>query len=118
MSGTQKWVSPTIVDSLPAGVGGQSTARLPGRTGPYASVRAAPRPTSDQDLERVAERLCKLPGVSSKQAAVGITPEVPMPDHYTSLRSSLSGRLPRSAGAALILALVLFAGGYAAGQEA
>jgi len=41
-----------------------------------------------------------------------------MPDHHSSLRPSFLKRLPRSAGAALILALVLFAGGYAAGQEA
>jgi rhodanese-related sulfurtransferase len=41
-----------------------------------------------------------------------------MPDHHTSRRPSFLKRLPRSAGAALILALVLFAGGYAAGQEA
>jgi rhodanese-related sulfurtransferase len=40
-----------------------------------------------------------------------------MPDHDTSLRPSFLARLPRSAGAAVILALVLFAGGYAAGQE-
>ncbi len=41
-----------------------------------------------------------------------------MPDHDTPLRPSFLARLPRSAGAALLLALVLFAGGYAAGQEA
>src|SRR5215207_5814559 len=41
-----------------------------------------------------------------------------MPDHHTSRRPSFLKRLPRSAGAALILALVLFGGGYAAGQEA
>lgn len=41
-----------------------------------------------------------------------------MPDRRTPLRSSFLARLPRSAGAALIVALVLFAGGYAAGHEA
>lgn len=40
-----------------------------------------------------------------------------MLDHHTPSRSLPFARLPRSAGAALILALVLFAGGYAAGQE-
>jgi rhodanese-related sulfurtransferase len=41
-----------------------------------------------------------------------------MPDHHAPRRSSFFARLPRSAGPALILALVLFVGGYAAGQEA
>ena len=41
-----------------------------------------------------------------------------MPDQHTLTRISSFARLPRSAGLALILALVLFAGGYAAGQEA
>ena len=41
-----------------------------------------------------------------------------MPDEQTPTRSSSFARLPRSAGLALILAFVLFAGGYAAGQEA
>jgi rhodanese-related sulfurtransferase len=41
-----------------------------------------------------------------------------MPDQHTSIRTSPFARLPRSAGLALILALLLFAGGYAAGQEA
>jgi rhodanese-related sulfurtransferase len=43
-----------------------------------------------------------------------------MPDQHTPTRASPSSfaRLPRSAGLALILALLLFAGGYAAGQEA
>jgi rhodanese-related sulfurtransferase len=41
-----------------------------------------------------------------------------MPDQHTPTRPSFFARLPRSAGAALILALLLFAGGYAAGQEA
>jgi rhodanese-related sulfurtransferase len=43
---------------------------------------------------------------------------MPMPDQHTSIRTSSFARLPRSAGLALILALLLFAGGYAAGQEA
>jgi rhodanese-related sulfurtransferase len=41
-----------------------------------------------------------------------------MSDQQTASRTSSFARLPRSAGLALILALVLFAGGYAAGQEA
>jgi rhodanese-related sulfurtransferase len=43
-----------------------------------------------------------------------------MPDQHTPTRASPSSlaRLPRSAGLALVLALLLFAGGYAAGQEA
>jgi rhodanese-related sulfurtransferase len=41
-----------------------------------------------------------------------------MPDHHTPARPSFLARLPRSAGAALVLALLLFAGGYAAGQDA
>lgn len=41
-----------------------------------------------------------------------------MPDHPSPTRPSFLARLPRSAGAAVILALLLFAGGYAAGQEA
>lgn len=40
-----------------------------------------------------------------------------MPDQHTPTRSSSFVRLPRSAGLALVLALLLFAGGYAAGQE-
>jgi rhodanese-related sulfurtransferase len=41
-----------------------------------------------------------------------------MPDQHTPTRTSSFARLPRSVGLALILALVFFAGGYAAGQEA
>jgi rhodanese-related sulfurtransferase len=41
-----------------------------------------------------------------------------MPDDHTPTRPSFFASLPRSAGAALILALVLFAGGYAAGPDA
>lgn len=40
-----------------------------------------------------------------------------MPEREISPRPSLFARLPRSAGAAVVLALLLFAGGYAAGQE-
>lgn len=41
-----------------------------------------------------------------------------MPDRHTSHRPSFIMRLPRLAGAAVILALLVFAGGYAAGQQA
>ncbi len=41
-----------------------------------------------------------------------------MPDHHAPTRTSSFARLSRTAGSALILALLLFAGGYAAGQEA
>jgi rhodanese-related sulfurtransferase len=72
------------------------------------------------DPERAAERLDTLSRVSSEQAAaeITVTPEVPMPDQHTPTRASPSSfaRLPRSAGLALVLALLLFAGGYAAGQ--
>src|SRR3954454_5292673 len=101
MDGTQEWVT-------------QRLSILP----PPARVVNASRSTSVQYLERAAERLGKLPAVSSKQAVVWITLEVPMPDRRTPLRSSFLARLPRSAGAALIVAFVLFAGGYAAGHEA
>lgn len=40
-----------------------------------------------------------------------------MPERQLSPRPSFFARLPRSAGAAVVLALLLFAGGYAAGQE-
>jgi rhodanese-related sulfurtransferase len=78
----------------------------------------SPQPASVYYPQRVFTRLGKLPADSSKQADAWITLEVPMPDRRTSLRSSFLTRLPRSAGAALVVAFVLFAGGYAAGHEA
>ena len=67
---------------------------------------------------RVAERPGTLPRFSSEQAVARITPEVLMSDRSRPARPSSFARLSRSAGAVVILALVLFAGGYAAGQEA
>src|SRR5918994_5863235 len=87
------------------------------RAPPRGPLLTAPRPMSGQDPERVAESLGTLPRISSEHAAARITPEVPMPDQHTPTRTSSFAHLPRSAGLALILALVLFAGGYAAGQE-